>query len=520
MSDNEVGFYLTQGFHRSLQQNPDAPMTRFGDRIRTFADVRDRVARLAGALGDLGVKRGDRIAILSLNSDDYSDQLLTALWMGAIVVPLNIRWSAPENIYALNDAGARVLFVDDTFAPLVPTLQSSVPGLAAIVHSGDGPLPAGCHALEAMVASGAPLDDVRAGDDELAGIFYTGGTTGLPKGVMLSHTNLVTSALGSLASGHFLTPGGRYLHAAPMFHLADFGAWTAQTLLGGAHVVVPRFDPTLVLEAIETHQVTSALLVPTMIQMVIEHPRVADFDTSSLQVLLYGASPIGAALLDAALKVFPQVAFTQAYGMTELSPVATLLSDHDHRPLSGQPDHTRSAGRAAPHSEVRVVDPDDNALPVGSVGEVTVRGAHVMQGYWNKPEETASALRNGWMHTGDAGYLSEDGYLYVVDRIKDMIITGGENVYSVEVENALTQHPAVAACAVIGIPDPSWGERVHAVIVLRPGAEASSDDLMAHTKSLIANYKAPRSFAFAEALPISAAGKVLKRELRDAAVQG
>jgi acyl-CoA synthetase (AMP-forming)/AMP-acid ligase II len=274
-------------------------------------------------------------------------------------------------------------------------------------------------------------------------------------------------------------------------------------------VILPGFDPGTVLATIASRRVTDVLLVPTMIQLLVDHPQVTEYDLTSLTSVVYGVSPITQAVLERAMKAFPSAGFTQAYGMTELSPVATILTPADHE--QGQ---LRSAGRAAPHAEVRVVDPDGAQLPTGTVGEIIVRGGHVMLGYWNKPAETQAALRDGWMHTGDGGYLDDQGYLYVVDRIKDMIITGGENVYSAEVENAVARHRAVAQCAVIGLPDPDWGERVHAVVVLHPGATLTLAELREHTKTLIAGYKAPRSVEIAAALPISGTGKVLKRELR------
>jgi acyl-CoA synthetase (AMP-forming)/AMP-acid ligase II len=246
-----------------------------------------------------------------------------------------------------------------------------------------------------------------------------------------------------------------------------------------------------------------------MIQMLIDHPAVGEHDLSSVECIMYGASPIPQAVLERAMKVFPGASFTQAYGMTEVAPVATLLGPADH--AAGL---LRSGGRAAPHSEVRIVDPDDNEVPRGTVGEIVVRGDHIMLGYWNKPEETAAAVRDGWMHTGDGGYMDERGYVYVVDRLKDMIVSGGENVYSAEVENAVAAHPNVAACAVIGVPDQEWGERVHAVIVCVPGTTVAAEEIREHTKTLIAGYKAPRSIEVVDTLPVSGAGKILKRELR------
>lgn len=393
---------------------------------------------------------------------------------------------------------------------MIPALRQQFPGLATIIFCGEGAVPDGALAYEDLVSSNDPIEDTRTGGDELVGVFYTGGTTGHPKGVMLSHTNLLTSAIGSLASGQFISPLGRLLHAAPMFHLADIASWTAGNLVGSTHVIVPMFTPAGVMKAIAEHAATDALLVPTMIQMLVDDPAIGDFDLSSLDHLVYGASPISVALLERARKVFPSAGFTQAYGMTELSPVATLLHPADH----DNPELRRAAGRAAPHVEVRIVDPDDNEVDRGVVGEVVVRGDSVMLGYWNRPDDTAAAIRDGWMHTGDGGRMDENGYVFIVDRIKDMIITGGENVYSAEVENALAGHPAVAACAVIGVPDEEWGERVHAVVVLLPETSATEDEIRAHCKSLIAGYKSPRSVEFVDALPMSGAGKILKRELR------
>ncbi|HZZ50972.1 MAG TPA: long-chain-fatty-acid--CoA ligase [Pseudonocardia sp.] len=503
--------YLTQGLHRAVAQTPDLPATVFGDRERSWSQSGDRVARLAGALLELGVESGDRVGILSLNSDIYHEFLLAVPWADAVAVPANTRWSAAEIAFSLRDSDTAVLVVDDAFAPMVESLRAEAPVLRTVIHAGTGPAPEGALDLEQLIAEHAPVPDVRRGGDALAAIYYTGGTTGQPKGVMLSHANLLTSALGAAASGSFMTPGGRYLHAAPMFHLADGAAWAARTALGGTHVMVSQFTPVGVAEAIERYQVTDVLLVPTMLQMLVDSPDTADVDLSSVRHLLYGASPISEALQDRVVKRLPSAELTQAYGMTELSPVATLLPAADHRIDRLR----RSAGRAAPHAEVRIFDEEDREVPVGTVGEIVCRGGHVMLGYWNRPEETEAALRGGWMHTGDGGYLDDEGYLYVVDRIKDMIVSGGENVYSAEVENALARHPAVASCAVIGVPDDNWGERVHAVVIVAPGADQpSADELREFVKAAIAGYKAPRTVEFVDSMPLSGAGKVLKRELR------
>ncbi|HEY8524479.1 MAG TPA: long-chain-fatty-acid--CoA ligase [Acidimicrobiales bacterium] len=506
--------YLTQGLHRAVREAPDRPATIFGDRIRTVAEHADRIARLAGGLRSLGIADGERVAVLSLNSDRYAELLLAVPWANGVLNPVNTRWSPQEIIYSLTDCDTSMLVVDDTFAPLVPGLVDGHPGLKTVVYAGDGPppdgTPDGVVDYEELLAGSAPIPDARRGGDAIAGVFYTGGTTGFPKGVMLTHASILTSTLGAQATHPWCIPGGRVLHAAPMFHLADLAAWATQTLVGGTHVIVPAFDPVGVMAAIARHRVTTAALVPTKIQMLVDHPDRSRYDLSSVRAILYGASPISGALLERAVEAFPEAALTQAYGMTELSPITTLLTPDDHR----RDDRLGAAGRAAVHAEVRIVDEAGEEVPRGTVGEIVARGGHVMAGYWGKPDETATALRDGWMHTGDGGYMDDDGYVHVVDRLKDMIVTGGENVYSVEVENALARHPAVAACAVIGVPDATLGERVHAVVVLQPGARVTLDELREHTKALVAGYKAPRSVEFVDTLPLSGAGKVLKRELR------
>jgi acyl-CoA synthetase (AMP-forming)/AMP-acid ligase II len=503
--------YLTQSLHRALQQHPDriATVDAATGRERDFAGHVDRVARLAGGLRSLGIEPGDRIAMYAPNSDRFLEHAMAVPWADAVLAPVNTRWAEPEVAHSLNDCDARVLIVDDTFAPAVPAVRERCPGVKHVVHAGDGPTPQGCVDYEDLVEASAPVPDARRGGDALAALFYTGGTTGRAKGVMLSHANLLTSALGCVASGFMATPGGTFLHAAPMFHLGDLAHWVMQSLTGNTQVTVPGYDPATLPDAVARHGVTDLFLVPTMLRILLDHP---DFDPAALaglRRLVYAAAPMPAELLDRTSAVLPHVELAQAYGMTELSPAVTLLGPADH-------DGARrySAGRAAAHSEVRVVTPDGATAPPGTVGEITSRGGHVMLGYWDQPELTAESVRDGWMHTGDAGYLDETGYLYVVDRIKDMIITGGENVYSAEVENVLHEHPLVATCAVVGVPDERYGERVHAVVVAVPGQRVDPAELDAHVRARLANYKVPRGYDFLDELPLSGAGKVLKHELR------
>ena len=502
--------YLTQALHGAVQQDRERTLTICGDTVRSAGACADRVARFAGGLRALGVGRGDRVAVLGRNSDRYHESLLAVAWADAVVVPVNNRWTPAEVAFALRDCGASVLLVDEAHLPIVDAIRRPALPAVVVVLAGTE-APAGSIAMERLLAENEPMADSRRGGGDLFGIFYTGGTTGQAKGVMLSHANVLASALGSLATGQFATPGGRLLHAAPMFHLADLATWVAMLIAGGSHVMVPGFTPAAVLSAIDRHQVTDVLLVPTMIQLLVDFPDAARYDVSSLRRLLYGGSSMPESLLPRARKLFPQAGFVQAYGMTELAPVATLLLPADH----DAPELARSAGRAAPHAEVRIVDRGGGEAPRGTVGEIVVRGDHVMVGYWERPGETADALRDGWLHTGDGGYMDQHGYVYLVDRIKDMIISGDENVYSAEVETALARHPAVASCAVVGLPDAQWGERVHAIVVLRPGAGATVDELREFCRGHIAGYKIPRSVEFVASLPVSGVGKILKRQLRD-----
>jgi acyl-CoA synthetase (AMP-forming)/AMP-acid ligase II len=509
-----MSFYLTQALHRSLQQRPDAIVTVCDGRRHTWTQFGERVARLAGVLREHGVHSGERVALLALNSDRYLEYYFAVWWAGGVVNPVNTRWSAVEVAYSLDDCDTRVLIVDDTFAASVEPLRTLSTALKTVFHWGDGPAPDSTLPLEPLLARATAVEDAVRSGDELAGVFYTGGTTGFPKGVMLTHTNLASVALSN-AVEQFAVPGSVSLFAAPMFHLAAGATMLATLALGNRCVFLPAFAPVEVLRTIQDERVTQALLVPTMIQILADHPQRAAFDTASLTDVLYGASPISEGVLARALGAFPNARFVQAYGMTEVGPVATVLAPWFHTPQGQAAGKLRSAGRASYAAEIRIVDENDFEVPRGTVGEVCVRGPGVMQGYWNKPELTATTLRGGWMHTGDGAYMDADGFIFVVDRLKDMIITGGENVYSAEVENAVSQHPAVAACAVIGIPSEKWGETVHAAVMLKPGHTADAEAVIAHCKRLIAGYKCPRSVAFVDELPLSAAGKILKTKLRE-----
>ena len=505
---------LTSIIRRAAQVNPTGIATIQGDRQQTWAQFVDRVSRLAGALRGLGVGPGDRVALLSLNSDRYLEYYYAVVWAGGAMMPMNVRWAPPESAYALNDAGARILMVDDAFAPAVPAITAEAKGVETLIFCGDGDTPDGMLNYETLVAEAAPAPDANRSGDDLADVFYTGGTTGFPKGVMLSHTNLFVGGISN-CDALYLKEGAIYLHVAPMFHIADLIFFTAVSFVAGTHVVVPRFTPEDTLAAIEAHKVTHVLLVPVMLQMVLQSPQLADCNADSLQYIGYGASPITEAVLAQAFKAFPKTQFLQAYGQTELAPVATILDTRYHTFDGPHAGKLRSAGQATRICEVRIVGADGTEVPRGEVGEITVSGPVTMLGYWNKPDITAKTKKDGWVYTGDAGYMDDEGFVFLVDRLKDMIVSGGENVYSTEVENALARHPAVATSAVIGIPSDQWGEAVHAIVILNDGMTASEEELKAHCHDLIAGYKCPRSISFrTDPMPLSGANKVLKTELR------
>ncbi|UYN93091.1 MAG: long-chain fatty acid--CoA ligase [Enhydrobacter sp.] len=507
-------FSLTQGLRRAVQTKPGRTATAFAGRHRTWAQCAERVSRVAGALSTLHIGRGDRVAILALNSDRYFELMYALPWVGAVMVPLNTRLAAPEIEYILADSGAVALFVDGAMAHHLTALEGKTPGVRETIWLDDIASPDGILHYEDLAAHD-PVEDVEAANDDLAGLFYTGGTTGRSKGVMLTHTNLVVNALNAVAGIGFDTDT-TYIHSGPMFHLADGASTFGVTMAGGRHAFVPRFDPVEVLRTIEAEKVTHAQFVPTMVNMLVNHPRFTESDISSLSFILYGASPMPEGVLRTAMQVMPRVRFMHAYGMTEAAPIVTLL-DPRYTTLDGPyAGRLKSCGQAAPVCEVRVVDADRREVPAGTTGEVAIRGANIMKGYWNKPAETAAVLQDGWYYSGDGAYMDGEGFLFIVDRLKDMIISGGENVYSAEVENAISLLAGVAEVAVIGVPDERWGERVHAIVVPKPGATLTADDVVAHSRTQIAGYKCPRSVEFRDApLPLSGAGKVLKRELRE-----
>ncbi|MEP6390541.1 MAG: AMP-binding protein [Halioglobus sp.] len=502
---------MPQMIERAARLNPKGLATRCNGRQHNWQETGNRISRLGSALNHLPFGEGDRVGILSLNSDRYYEALFAIVWAGYCVVPLNTRWAVPENDYALTDSGTRALFFDDSFEAQAHELLDSVASLTTAIYMGEGDCPPWAQSLESMIDQAKPCTASPRSGEDMAGIFYTGGTTGFPKGVMQSHRAIWASAMGSVP--YFkMARDSIYLHAAPMFHMADLAGSMGATLNCAGNVMLTSFEPGQALKTIANEGITHTLWVPAMIKMALNHPEAGIVDGSAMECILYGASPMPAATLEQCMSIWPDVGLVQAYGQTELAPVVTMLSAEDHR-TGGE--RLKSAGRPTPVNDVRIVGADGEDCATGVSGEVVVRGPHTMLGYWNKPDETAKALQNGWVFTGDAGLFDDEGFLYIVDRVKDMVVTGGENVFTTEVENAVISHPAVQDVAVIGIPHDDWGEAVHAIVILHEDQSVSEDELVEHCRAKIAGYKLPKGFTYREEpLPLSGAGKVLKTELR------
>ncbi len=489
-----------------------------GPRALTYRELAGRVRALGAGLAELSVARGDRVGFLGVNSLSHLECWLGAPASGRVLVDLNFRLAQAELEFMVDDCELELLIVDYDQLAVGRALRSRCPKLRTLVLDTTGQCPEDCVPYERLLAAGT-VEPPEVGEDELAAISYTGGTTGRPKGVMLSHRNLLANARHNLiATGHRRLD--HWLHVCPMFHVAGTANVLACTWTGARQIVLPRFDAEAVLEAIERQRITHTVLVPTMLAMLLERLEDAPHRAlDSLAHIQYAASPISPGLQRRVLEGFG-CEIVQFYGMTEAAPTATCCTAEDHRRgFAGErpyAERLRSIGAPVIGVEAEVRGVNGAPLPAGEVGEIWVRGPNVMLGYWNLPEETEAALADGWYHSGDAAYAAEDGYLYLVDRLKDMIITGGENVYSIEVESALAEHEGVREAAVFGVPDPRWGEAVHAVIVLQAGRDVSAEELIAHCRQRVAGYKVPRTIELrSEPLPQSGAGKLLKHLLRE-----
>jgi len=497
-------------YHRHLlpavEHHADKAASLDGEFRATHAQHLDRVLRLADALrNQMGVARQDRFAVMALNGHSFLE-LYHAAFLGAGVInPLNLRLAPKELEFILQDSATEVIFADAFFAPLIDRVRANT-NIRQVVLIGEADAQ-----FEPLMAAGQPVIPEEPEEDEPVMLMYTGGTTGLPKGVVIDSRAAMLD-LYKIGLRFTFDSSYVYLHQTPMFHAASFGGVLTIPAIGATTTYVPLFEPGRVLDTIEAERVTTTVMVPTMVQMMLDHPTFRPERLASMVSLVYGASPMPTALLERLLAALPALDVYQGYGMTESCGLLTVLGPAEHREGG---ELLTSAGLAMPGSAVVIRDPEGGPVPTGEVGEVCARSGNLMTEYWKRPWETEAAFAGGWYHTGDAGRLDERGYLYLVDRVKDMIVTGGENVYSAEVENALSSHPAVAQVAVIGIPSDLWGEAVHAVVVLRAGQEATEDELKAWARERIAGFKVPKSIEVrTEPLPLSGAMKVLKRELR------
>lgn len=507
-------------YHRFLLPALDsfAPQVAFrdGEHQVSFSTHGSRVLRLADAMaGQLGLGAGARFAIMSLNCHEVVE-LFHAAYLGAgVAVPLNVRLSPHELRHVVRHSGVTVAFVDAAFGPRL--LEAIEPirddlELRHVVLMGDGEVACDVR-YDALLEAGREVVPAEPEETDPALLMYTGGTTGLPKGVLSDQRAAVLNLLHCGIRGRTgYTAGSVYLHHVPLFHISGLTSVLAAPAFGAESVVLSHFEAGRVIEVIEQYGVNETPMVPTMIAMVLDHPTFRPERLASLRRLGYGAAPMPAALLDRVRRLLPGVGLVQGYGMTECA-VLTILEPEEHE----RPHLLRSVGRPVPGVVVSIRDLDGNPVPAGREGEICVRSGSVMQEYWNDRDATAEAFRGDWFHTGDAGRLDDEGYLYIVDRVKDMIITGGENVFSLEVEDAIASHPAVAQVAVIGVPHDTWGEQVHAVVVVRPGVSVTEEEIVDHARGTVAGYKVPRSVELRrEPLPMSAAMKPLKRELRAA----
>jgi len=503
--------YLTQTLRRSAQRRKNDTVLICGEKSLSWSAFEDRCSRLAAGLVAEGLQANDRVAMLSHNCAEYFEYSFAVPWAGGAIVPLNNRLGSDELNYILADSGARILIADSHFKSVIDGFLEQAPNLERVIYFD----PENSNSdYEALIKQHQPLEDQQRGYEDVAGILYTSGTTGRPKGAVLSHRNLIANSMGSSLNFGF-NEDTVYLHAAPLFHSSGASRVYSMIAAGTTNIILPTFDVSSLLAAIQQHRVTSLLLVPTMINRLVHHEDLHKYDLSSLVNIGYGASPMPQTVLKKALKELPNVAFCQAYGMTELSPAATFLEARYHV-LEG-PDAGRlaSCGQAVFNADIRIVDEHGKTLPNGEVGEIIVKGPMVMQGYWNNPQATSEAIQDGWMHTGDAAYRDDSGFFFMVDRIKDLVISGGENISSVEVENCIYQLEAVSECAVFGIPHVDWIESVHVEVVIKPNHHITEAEVIAHCKSQMTSFKCPRSVVIREQpLPVSGAGKIMKNELR------
>jgi fatty-acyl-CoA synthase len=502
------------------QQFPGKTAVVCGEQRFTYAEFAERARRLAGALRDAGVTAGDRVAFLSLNCHRLLEAYYGVLEAGAVLLPLNIRLAASELAHILNDSGARVLFLQQEFVPLVESFRKSVPAMEKVflLDSGSQAPWLSPQNYEDMLAAATahPSDILKFDENSLAELFYTSGTGADPKGVMLTHRNIYLHALSVCIT--FRTKADAVqLHTIPLFHANGWGTAHSITLVGGRHIMLPRFTCTEVFCLIERERVDSLSLVPIMATALLNSPDRQKYDLSSVQWISIGGAASSPTLIRQMEQAFGCECFA-GYGLTETAPVLSTARMKPGVQLDGDGRYDAAAmtGYAIPGVELRVVDHNEEDIPRDgrTMGEIIARGDGVMQGYWQQPAETAHVMRGGWFHTGDMATVNESGSILIVDRMKDIIVSGGENISSLEVEKVILAHPGVYEAAVIAIPDEKWGEVPQALVIVKPGSSLTQAELLEFCRSRIAHYKCPRSIEFVDTLPKTATGKILKKNLR------
>ncbi|MGG1677208.1 long-chain-fatty-acid--CoA ligase [Neobacillus sp. NRS-1170] len=515
---------LTKGLIYTAKIRPSHTAILENGHAFTYSQLAERTARLKKVLKEMGVRKGDRVGLLMLNNFRYIEIFFACTAIGAIYVPLNYRFSIDELEYVMNDSGIKVLFLHREFLPLVQSLGVNTPSIEKYILAEDMEIESELVSYENMIAkengTSFELDYDDVTEEDLAGIFYTGGTTGRSKGVMFTHRNIFSNYFQTINHVGF-THETNFLHSAPMFHLATGASAINLVMVGGTQTIIRSFTPKIFFETVETFKVTMAMLVPTMLNMVLNDLGFHQHDISSLNRIGYGASPMSLALLQKAMRMLPDVQFAQGFGMTEACGVA-YLSYEDHKLFANEKDERklRSCGRAILGVELKVVDENGNSMKTGQIGEIVIKGRNIMKGYWKLPEETAKVIKDGWYHTGDMATIDDDHYIYIVDRKKDMIISGGENVYSQEVEDVIYKLPDVLETALIGIPDEKWGEAVTAIVVKKANSTLTEKEIIEFIRPRLANYKVPKFVKFVDELPKTASGKILKRTLREQYWQG
>lgn len=518
--DKEQKLTINDIFNHAIKCFPEGNSVVCGEHNMSYEETGRRVHSLSSFLANLQISSGERVSILDFNSMEYLETYFAVSLVGAILNPLNYRLSVEELCYIIRDAGSRVLLVNSHFSDSVNQILKKVNSIERVIWIGEKPemeKSVDCYSYDAAVKFPRSDINVDVKPEDYAHLYYTSGTTGKPKGVILTHRNVCQHALGAITELK-LTDSDRWGHIAPMFHLADAWAVFAITQVGGQHVIQSQFSAEATLNLIETSGITISNLIPTMLNLMVKHPEVTKHDYSSLRVILSGGAPIAPDVVRSIMEVF-KCDYIQTYGMTETSPYLTLSILKDHMKNLSQEEQFRykaKTGRPFITVDLMVVRSDGSHIETDDkeVGEIIVRGETVTPGYWNLPNETEEAFKNGWLKTGDLATMDSEGYVNIVDRLKDMIICGGENIYCVEVENVLYQHPDVLEAAVYGKPDELWGEIVAAAVVLKSGAEICKCELIKYCQKHLSGFKTPRAITFLDELPKTGSGKIYKKGLK------